>query len=294
MLRAAMDTLLGHDVGPTLAPLDRMANGARDRQAGDGDRLAPTRLPTVVDVEESAPPGTTDRARRRPRADSHDGGGHPPLGRATNPWRTAEARHRRPSGDRGDIHGPPAPAALADLAHVLDQSRRPDRRSRFLRGPDRDYRLVFVLVCLAHERRRIRHVAVTTHPTAAWTAQPLREAYPWDEAPRYLIHDRDHAFDALGATATAMGIEEMRTAPHAPGQNVLFVERFVGYERRVDCRGSCCGHDDHTGSLTPKKLLGTPDRPKAGDVSRLQPLARILDPQFLACRIAMASRGPLT
>jgi hypothetical protein len=92
-------------------------------------------------------------------------------------------------------------------------------------------RLVFVLVLLAHDRRRIRHVAVTTHPTAAWTTQQLREAFPWDEAPRYLIHDRDHAFDGLKATAKAMGIEEVVTAPHAPWQNP-FVERFVGSARR--------------------------------------------------------------
>jgi len=93
------------------------------------------------------------------------------------------------------------------------------------------FRLLFVLVLLAHDRRRIRHVAVTAHPTAAWTNQQLREAFPWDEAPRYLIHDRDHAFDGLKATAKAMGIEEVVTAPHAPWQNP-FVERFVGSARR--------------------------------------------------------------
>ena len=84
--------------------------------------------------------------------------------------------------------------------------------------PTATYRLLFVLVLLAHDRRRIRHVAVTAHPTAAWTAQQLREAFPWDEVPRYLIHDRDHAFDRLGATAKAMGIEEVLTAPRAPWQ----------------------------------------------------------------------------
>ena len=59
----------------------------------------------------------------------------------------------------------------------------------------------------------------------------VREAFPWDEAPRYLIHDRDHAFDGLGATAKAMGIDEVLTAPHAPWQNP-FVERFIGSARR--------------------------------------------------------------
>jgi transposase InsO family protein len=97
--------------------------------------------------------------------------------------------------------------------------------------PTATYRLLFVLVLLAHDRRRIRHVAVTAHPTAAWTAQQLREAFPWDEAPRYLIHDRDHAFDRVGTTAQAMGIEEVLTAPRAPWQNA-FVERFIGSARR--------------------------------------------------------------
>ena len=97
--------------------------------------------------------------------------------------------------------------------------------------PTATYRLLFVLVLLAHDRRRIRHVAVTAHPTAAWTAQQLREAFPWDEAPRYLIHDRDHTFDRLGVTTKAMGIEEVLTAPRAPSHNA-FVERFIGSARR--------------------------------------------------------------
>jgi putative transposase len=97
--------------------------------------------------------------------------------------------------------------------------------------PTLTYRLVFVLVLLAHDRRRIRHVAVTAHPTAAWTAQQLREAFPWDEAPRYLIHDRDHAFAGLNATAKAIGIDDVLTASHAPWQNA-FVERFIGSARR--------------------------------------------------------------
>jgi putative transposase len=52
--------------------------------------------------------------------------------------------------------------------------------------PTATCRLLFVLVILAHDRRRVMHVAVTEHPTAAWTAQQLREAFPWDQAPRYL------------------------------------------------------------------------------------------------------------
>jgi putative transposase len=97
--------------------------------------------------------------------------------------------------------------------------------------PTVTYRLLFVLVLLAHDRWRIVHLAVTAHPTAAWTAQQLREAWPWEPAPRYLIRDRDHAFDGLGSTAKVMGIHEVLTAPGAPWQNA-YAERFIGSVRR--------------------------------------------------------------
>ena len=90
---------------------------------------------------------------------------------------------------------------------------------------------MFVLVILAHARRRIVRVAVTEHPTAAWTSQQLREAFPWDEAPRYVIQDRDHAFAGWANTAKAIGIEEVLTAARSPWQNA-YVERFIGSLRR--------------------------------------------------------------
>jgi len=97
--------------------------------------------------------------------------------------------------------------------------------------PTATCRLLFVLVILAHERRRIVHVAVTDHPTAAWTAQQLREAFPWNEAPRYLVRDRDSAFSAWTTTAAAIGIEEILTAPRSPWQNA-YAERVIGSIRR--------------------------------------------------------------
>jgi putative transposase len=97
--------------------------------------------------------------------------------------------------------------------------------------PTATYRLLFVLVLLAHERRRLVHVAVTSNPTAEWTRQQLREAFPWAEAPRYLLHDRDHAFAAWRHATKAMGIEEVLTAPRSPWQNA-YVERFIGSVRR--------------------------------------------------------------
>jgi len=79
--------------------------------------------------------------------------------------------------------------------------------------PTVTYRLRFVLIILSHERRRLVRVAVTTHPTAAWTVQQLREAFSNDEAPRFLVHDRDTAFAAVASTIDSLGVRDIPTAP---------------------------------------------------------------------------------
>jgi putative transposase len=122
---------------------------------------------------------------------------------------------------------PPSQTWCTFLTNHTDQLMAAD----FFVVPTVTYRLLFVLVLLAHDRRRIVDLAVTAHPTAAWTAQQLREACPWDSAPRHLIHDRDHAFDGIGTTAKAMEIHEVLTAPGAPWQNA-YAERFIGSVRR--------------------------------------------------------------
>ena len=89
-----------------------------------------------------------------------------------------------------------------------------------------------MFVVLLHDRRRVAHVNVTAHPTGAWTAQQVREAWPWDSAPRFVIQDRDGIYGPELQTAMrAMGIEEVVLAPRAPWQNP-FVERVIGSLRR--------------------------------------------------------------
>ena len=89
-----------------------------------------------------------------------------------------------------------------------------------------------VFIVLRHERRRIVHFGVTAHPTAAWVAQQITEAFPWDSAPRYVIRDRDSVTGALvRARIKAMGIEDVVTAPRSPWRNP-FVERVIGSIRR--------------------------------------------------------------
>ena len=97
--------------------------------------------------------------------------------------------------------------------------------------PTVTFRLLFVLVILGHDRRRIVHVAVTAHPTAAWTAQQLRNAFPKDAVPAYLLHDRDAVFADVATTAAGMNIQAIRTAPRSPWQNA-YVERVIGSIRR--------------------------------------------------------------
>ena len=83
---------------------------------------------------------------------------------------------------------------------------------------------------LAHDRRRIVHFAVTAHPTAEWTAQQLREAFPWDTAPRYLLRERDRILGKdFVDQVKAMGIQQVLSAP---SWQRAYVERVIGTMRR--------------------------------------------------------------
>ena len=97
--------------------------------------------------------------------------------------------------------------------------------------PTVTFRLLFVLVILGYDRRRIVHVAVTEHPTAPWTAQQLRNAFPADQTPGYLLHDRDAVFAGVASTIAGMNIQAVRTAPRSPWQNA-YIERVIGSIRR--------------------------------------------------------------
>ncbi len=104
----------------------------------------------------------------------------------------------------------------------------------FFTVPTVTFRVLFVFVVLAHDRRRVIHFNVTESPTAKWTAQQIVEALPWDAVPRYLLRDRDGIYGHQFANRVdRIGIKEVRTAPHSPWQNP-FVERLIGTLRR-DC-----------------------------------------------------------
>jgi putative transposase len=92
--------------------------------------------------------------------------------------------------------------------------------------------VLFVFLVLVHERRRVIHFNVTEHPSAAWTAQQIIEAFPEDTAPRYIIRDRDSIYgQEFRRRVEGMGIEEVVTAPQSPWQNP-YAERLGGSVRR--------------------------------------------------------------
>lgn len=104
----------------------------------------------------------------------------------------------------------------------------------FLVVPTVTFRLLYCLVVMRHDRRRVVHFNVTEHPSARWAAQQIIQAFPYDEAPRYLIRDRDEIFGPYFQTRIGnMGIEEVPIASRSPWQNP-YCERLVGSIRR-DC-----------------------------------------------------------
>jgi hypothetical protein len=131
------------------------------------------------------------------------------------------------------------------MKHLRDPHRA-QRWSTFLRNhlkglaacdffvvPTVTFQRLFVLVILSHDRRLIRHVAVTAHPTAEWTARQLVEAFP-DSEPTHIIHDNDGAFRAeFERQVEAMGIIDVPITPGHWLQNA-YCERVIGTFRR-DC-----------------------------------------------------------
>jgi transposase InsO family protein len=98
--------------------------------------------------------------------------------------------------------------------------------------PTIGFDLLYVLVVVRLARRELVWINVTSNPTADWIARQITEAFPWNEAPRYLIRDRDRVYGAaVTRRLRAMGIRDKPIAPGSPWQNG-FAERLIGSIRR--------------------------------------------------------------
>ncbi len=102
----------------------------------------------------------------------------------------------------------------------------------FFTVPTATFRILYVLLVLSHERRRVVHFNITENPTATWTAQQMVEAFPFDTALKYLLRDRDKIYgDKFRSRVKGLGIEEVLIAPRSPWQSP-YVERLIGSIRR--------------------------------------------------------------
>lgn len=117
----------------------------------------------------------------------------------------------------------------------------------FFTVPTLTGRVLYGFIVLAHDRRRVLHFNVTSHPTATWVARQLREAFPFNSALRFLIRDNDAIFgEEVSRCLRSLGIEEVLTSLGSPWQNA-YAERFIGTLRR-ECL-------DHVIILNEKHLL---------------------------------------
>jgi hypothetical protein len=98
--------------------------------------------------------------------------------------------------------------------------------------PTIGFKLVYGLVLLEHGGRKFVHYAVTAHPTTAWVARQITEAFPWDTAPSYLVRDRDAVYgQVVKQRLRALAIRDRPTVLRSPWQNV-YVERLIDSIRR--------------------------------------------------------------
>jgi putative transposase len=107
------------------------------------------------------------------------------------------------------------------------------------------FQLIYCFIVLRHDRRQVVHFNITEHPTARWTAQQIVNAFPYDEAPRFLIRDRDGIYGHdFRERVKHMGIEEVVIAYRSPWQNP-FVERLIGSIRRECLDHMIVINEDH-------------------------------------------------
>ena len=132
------------------------------------------------------------------------------------------------------------------LKNHLDQTVAID----FLTVPTVMFRTLYVFVVLSLDRRRIVHLNVTYNPTAEWTALQLRQAFPFETAPRFLIRDRDGIYGyEVEQAIKQLGMEELVISPRSPWQNG-YCERVVGTLKR-----ECLNHMIVFGERHTRRML---------------------------------------
>src|SRR6476660_7620396 len=203
-----------------------------DRRAGNCYPLASRRLPLLLALEIASTCRQAERCAGNPAADPGDEPRQSALGRSAHPWRAPQARHRRRPDLRCEVYGAakatPSQGWRTFLRNHLDGVASID----LFVVPTISFKLLYGLLILRHDRRRILWVGVTPSPTADWIARQVSEACGWEPVPDYLVRDRDRVYgEAYTRRIRAMGIRDRPTAPRSPWQNG-YAERLIGSIRR--------------------------------------------------------------
>jgi len=102
----------------------------------------------------------------------------------------------------------------------------------FFTVPTATFRILYCFIVLRHEKRKIVHFNITTNPTSLWTAQQIKEAFPFDKPLNIYSETRDAIYGhVFQQTVNNIGIKEVLTAAKSPWQNTI-VERLIGSIRR--------------------------------------------------------------
>ncbi|KKK65546.1 hypothetical protein LCGC14_2973050, partial [marine sediment metagenome] len=153
------------------------------------------------------------------------------LGRATRQSRIGASRLRCRRINGRQIHDPSPQTAVSILANVSNHANQ-IVACDFFTVPTVTFRQMYIFILLHHNSRKLLHANITTNPTSAWTAQHIRQAFPYGTVPRFLLRDNDSIYGTVfQRTVESMGIKEVRTAYRSPWQNA-YVERVIGSIRR--------------------------------------------------------------
>src|ERR1035438_5227097 len=198
--------------------------GIDPRSTGDSCSLASQGLQAVLDVAFSTPEPSRKKVCEQGIARDHFPHGlrEQDMGRAPNSWelkmlgfdlseRTVQRWMRK---------APTSPEPARRWAAFLSNHREAIAAMDFFTVPTLSFGVLYCFFVLAHDRRRILHCNATNRPTSAWVVQQLREAFPYDSAPKYLIFDRGANFnEEVIDTVKSFGIQPTRTSFRSPWQN---------------------------------------------------------------------------
>lgn len=163
----------------------------------------------------------------------------------------------------------------------------------FFTMPTATFRLLFTFVVLRHDRRHVVHFNVTAHSTAEWTAQQIVEAFPDEEAPRFLIRDRDGIYGHFFQQRIAnMGIEEVVCSPRSPWQNP-YAERVIGSIKRECLRHVIVLNERHLKRILRSYLAYYHEDRTHLSLDRNSPTSRKIEPREQGEVISMPRVGGL-